>query len=70
MDIATRDGDIYVGNSVWKNEFNLSLAKRIQFDNSAIRLSLAKQIQFDISAIGFGSVWHLGLAIYSGNSDW
>jgi hypothetical protein len=62
---------IHAGNSVWKNEFNLSLAKRIPFDNSAIRLSLAKQIQFDISAIGFGdSVWHLGLAIYSGNSDW
>jgi hypothetical protein len=61
---------IHVGNSVWQNEFNLSLAKRIQFDNSAIRLSLAKQIQFDISAIGFGdSVWHFGSAIYSGNSD-
>jgi hypothetical protein len=47
------------------------LAKRNQFDNSAIRLSLAKQIQFDISVIGFGdSVWQFTLAIQIGNSFW
>jgi hypothetical protein len=44
-----------LGNSVWQNEFNLTarqfnLAKRIQFDNSAIQFGKTNSIrQFDLA---------------------
>jgi hypothetical protein len=68
-------------NSVWQNEFNLTIrqfgsAIQIgktnsiwQFGNSVPQYGSAKRIQFDNSAIRFGnSIWHLCVNVCHGRS--